>query len=252
MNITLPPAIPDRALGQAAYNAAVAAWLIWQVQNGAEMQALVDLLGPLAAGATDIISIANFKGSWSSLTGALNVPASVYHNGQMWTLVQNLANVTTATPGVSAAWFALGQGAWLQLVSTPVSGLPTLITFLNIPQTYADISLIVSGARPTTSGQQLALEVSVNNGASWLAYALTSASITSAQSASGEVQINGYRRAVSSVIPALGVPASNVIPNGVATFGIANGSPINAVRLSWSGGSTFAATGGSVSLFARV
>lgn len=47
---------------------------------------------------------ANFKGSWSALTGALAVPASVYHNGLTWVLLSNLANVTTAEPGVSASW----------------------------------------------------------------------------------------------------------------------------------------------------
>jgi hypothetical protein len=54
--------------------------------------------------ATIATAAANYKGLWTSLTGALNMPASVYHNGAFWALNANLADVTTATPGVSASW----------------------------------------------------------------------------------------------------------------------------------------------------
>ena len=57
-----------------------------------------------SAAATTAAGAANFKGAWSSLSGALSIPASVSHAGQIWVLVSNLANVATATPGVSAAW----------------------------------------------------------------------------------------------------------------------------------------------------
>jgi hypothetical protein len=50
------------------------------------------------------LSSANFKGSWSSLTGALNIPASVYHSSRFWILLSNLADVTTDVPGVSGLW----------------------------------------------------------------------------------------------------------------------------------------------------
>jgi len=45
-----------------------------------------------------------YKGLWTALTGALNRPASVFHAGAYWALNANLANVTTAVPGVSASW----------------------------------------------------------------------------------------------------------------------------------------------------
>jgi hypothetical protein len=51
---------------------------------------------------------ANFKGDWSALTGALNTPATVRHAGKFWVLLANLANVTTAEPGVSASWAKTG------------------------------------------------------------------------------------------------------------------------------------------------
>lgn len=51
---------------------------------------------------------ANFKGDWSSLSGAVNKPASVRHNGVYWMLLNNLANITTSQPGVSADWAVVG------------------------------------------------------------------------------------------------------------------------------------------------
>jgi hypothetical protein len=58
--------------------------------------------------ATAAAALANFKGAWSGLTGALNTPASVLHLGQVWMLLNNLANVASAEPGSnSASWFAV-------------------------------------------------------------------------------------------------------------------------------------------------
>jgi len=56
------------------------------------------------------LGAANFKGNWSSLTGALNTPACVKHSGRFWLLLNNLADVTAATPGVSSAWTSLDSG----------------------------------------------------------------------------------------------------------------------------------------------
>lgn len=47
---------------------------------------------------------ANYKGVWSALTGALNIPASVFHNNNFWILTSNLANVATAEPGAGGVW----------------------------------------------------------------------------------------------------------------------------------------------------
>ena len=49
---------------------------------------------------------ANFKGNWSALAGALAKPAAVLHAGSYWLLLNNLADVTTSQPGVSADWVA--------------------------------------------------------------------------------------------------------------------------------------------------
>ena len=57
------------------------------------------------------IAASSYKGEWSSLTGALNMPASVSYAGTFWALSGNLANVTTATPGVSASWIPIIMGS---------------------------------------------------------------------------------------------------------------------------------------------
>ena len=78
--------------------------------NTTQMNALADNVFNNATDAFNSSGVAqvaaNFKGSWASLTGALNVPATVYHNASFWVLLSNLANVTTATPGVSGSWVA--------------------------------------------------------------------------------------------------------------------------------------------------
>ena len=62
-----------------------------------------------AASLTAAQGVANYKGQWSTLSGALNTPASVWHQGRYWGLLSNLANVATAQPGVHASWAAVGS-----------------------------------------------------------------------------------------------------------------------------------------------
>lgn len=49
-------------------------------------------------------AVAEYKGAWSSLSGALAIPATVSHGGSIWMLLSNAADVTAITPGVSAQW----------------------------------------------------------------------------------------------------------------------------------------------------
>ena len=55
-------------------------------------------------------AVANFAGVWSTLTGPLNKPATVYHAGLFYVLVNSLANVALSEPGVTADWIASGGG----------------------------------------------------------------------------------------------------------------------------------------------
>lgn len=123
VTVNTPPdtSPPDKFGGDpVAFDAAMQAHLGWHttaiaqmnLQN-AENNAInanvnAQTLLATAAGAA-AVAAANFKGNWADLTGALTVPASVLHNGQLWQLTANLANVTTATPGVSASWFPVSN-----------------------------------------------------------------------------------------------------------------------------------------------
>lgn len=117
-------------------------WLVAQGDLQTEMQAAKDNVfenaeitfdnaEEAAASATSAASseanaaaMANFKGLWSAQTGALNKPASVDHNGAFWGLLNNLANVTTSEPGVSADWVVVG-GAWpLVDIATNTTAVP--------------------------------------------------------------------------------------------------------------------------------
>ena len=54
------------------------------------------------------LASSNYKGLWSSLSGALNTPASVSYNGVIWLLNTNLADVTTSIPDkLNSDWTAL-------------------------------------------------------------------------------------------------------------------------------------------------
>jgi len=55
------------------------------------------------------VAAANFKGDWSALVGALNIPASVFHNNTVWILLNDLADVTASEPSsVSVDWHQSG------------------------------------------------------------------------------------------------------------------------------------------------
>ncbi len=56
------------------------------------------------------LAAANFKGLWSALTGPLNKPACVKHEGRFWMLLNNLANAAASEPGASADWTSLDAG----------------------------------------------------------------------------------------------------------------------------------------------
>lgn len=86
------------------------------------LEAAVDAGVLSAAIASEVSSVAlssaNFKGDWSSLTGPLNIPASVSHNSALWLLEGNLADVTSAEPGVSALWIPLRGSTLIRIPRT--------------------------------------------------------------------------------------------------------------------------------------
>ena len=108
-----------------ANNAAASA--IAATNNGAAQVALAAQAAAISAAS------ANYKGPWASLGGALNMPASVSHSGVFWALNSNLANVATATPGISAAWTQISGG-----------GIKRVARASNTQLTSVDASKIIS------------------------------------------------------------------------------------------------------------
>jgi hypothetical protein len=63
---------------------------------------------------------ANFKGEWSTLSGALAIPASVSYSGKVWLLTASVSDVTAEVPGVSTKWIqpgvSTGKAAALSMI----------------------------------------------------------------------------------------------------------------------------------------
>jgi hypothetical protein len=77
-----------------------------------------------AASQVNVAALANFKGTWSSLTGAIAKPASVFNNGAYWALLNNLADVTTSQPGVTADWQVVGGAFPVVRINTNTTAVP--------------------------------------------------------------------------------------------------------------------------------
>ena len=69
--------------------------------------------------ATTAISGLNFKGEWSSLSGALAVPSTVYHDGTYWQLLDDIADVAASEPSVVNSDYALAPQLGGRVVIEP-------------------------------------------------------------------------------------------------------------------------------------
>jgi len=111
---------------------------------------------------------ANFKGRWVDQVGALAIPASVYHKGKYWMLLDALADVTAAEPGESGSWDYLYDGNPLAFGPGP----QTLIAGDMTAGFFGEVS-----ADELFRGDELALMVGVTEGvaqnstAGWLKFA---------------------------------------------------------------------------------
>jgi hypothetical protein len=118
MTITPLPTPPARTDGEATFVSRSNAFLGALPTFGTEANALAAAVSAdkaatetAAAIAPVSLAAANFKGNWSALTGALAVPASVFHSGAFWTLASDLADVTAKTPGVDVEWLDLSTSS---------------------------------------------------------------------------------------------------------------------------------------------
>lgn len=164
-----PPQTTDPANFDARADAWVSALQNWTTQanaladsvNADEASVAASTVAAQAAATlavslqTSAIALANFKGNWSSLTGALAIPASVLHNGALWLLNTSLANVTTATPGVSSSWTLIQSPGGTEPDQQPRNRELGTNAYLN--QTWAHASAtfdpgsVANGAQTTTT-----------------------------------------------------------------------------------------------------
>lgn len=108
------------------------------------------------------VGAANFKGAWSSLSGALAIPASASHSSKVWLLTASVADVTAHTPGVSGNWLDLSAQypspsvVGTNTVSTPVAS----VAFSSLPDTtQAAYELVVEGASHSDVGNNRTLNL---------------------------------------------------------------------------------------------
>lgn len=102
------------------YMAQVAAYIAtYHTSHNASVAAINDLIPEISA-AAQAASLANYAGLWSGLTGALAFPASTYHTGEPWMLLEDVADVTSEEPGVSTKWAAISEKTGVNVTSSAV------------------------------------------------------------------------------------------------------------------------------------
>lgn len=99
--------------------------------------------------ATAAASSADFKGRWIDLTGALSIPASVERGGQVYQLLENLADVTLEDPLTSSKWLLIND---VNMANVRVSKLDNPIAHLFKKNKIAEVlNGNVSVTRNTTA-----------------------------------------------------------------------------------------------------
>lgn len=168
MSLTLSPIPPfpvlsDRATG--TYNAKGLA-----VHNHLantfvpEMLALLPVIENAADASAAAVAAANFKGKWSTLAGALAVPATVWHNNGRWLLLENLANVAAEEPGVSVKWASLS--GTVDLISTTNATAAATVEWTNfdtLGATYSALRVVGSGIVASAGSNQLMGQIRQDN-----------------------------------------------------------------------------------------
>lgn len=129
--------MPNRTQDTATFNTNVDAWFAYLTGNhktdintiSSEVEtnttnaensatAAANSANEAATSSASSVAAANYQGRWSTLTGALNIPASAEHDGYVWTLLENLADVTAEEPGVSTKWLATSTNELTLATST--------------------------------------------------------------------------------------------------------------------------------------
>lgn len=109
MTIPAAPPVPDRTVPEEEFDPAFEAFNRWQADDLVPgLNAVLPTIEAAATASAAAIASANYKGLWSSLTGALAIPASVAYADKVWMLTESVADVAAHVPGVSSKWLQLG------------------------------------------------------------------------------------------------------------------------------------------------
>lgn len=137
-------------------------------QSEAVRQEAADAVSASEAARDIALANANFIGRWDGQTGSLNRPASTYHEGRYWILLDNLVDVAAEEPGRSTSWSYFYRGEGLPFGPGPQS----LIAGDMTDGFFGEVS-----AHELFTGDQLALILGVTEGtpqnseAGWLKFA---------------------------------------------------------------------------------
>lgn len=244
MSLTLSPIPPfpvlsDRATG--TYNAKGLA-----VHNHLantfvpEMLALLPVIDNAADASAAAVAAANFKGKWSTLAGALAVPATVWHNNGRWLLLENLANVATEEPGVSAKWASL-SGTVDLITSTSAVAVATVgfTNFDTLAATYMSLRLVACGLVGSAASADLNGQIRISNtwqsASAWQSMHVGSQPVTSLGPTSGLKNTAGKALTTDITVNALGL-----LQQPAVTFTTMGGSdPVGGVSYAQFGCSYF-------------
>ena len=143
--ISALPAAPNPN-DRSTFNARAYPWSVALNGMTSEINAVLPAIDSASAASAAAIAASNYKGLWSSLSGALAIPATVFHNNGRWMLLENLANVTTEVPGVSSKWASLS--GTVELISTTSAAAAATVEWTNfstLASAYDSLQLVASG-----------------------------------------------------------------------------------------------------------
>lgn len=186
--ITALPAPPDPN-DRSTFNARAYPWSVAQqtlatevgavaanvYANAEEATAAAEIAVPAAAAAA---AVANYKGPWAGLVGALAIPASVTHSSKVWMLTESVANVAAEVPGISLKWLNLSPVTpptptppGLTLLSTvTASNSATVDLETTFNGTYDDYMIVFSSAKPSVSAAQFLCRLKIGGSYQATAY----------------------------------------------------------------------------------
>lgn len=218
------PAPADRSAG--AYNAKALAFgnHMANTFNG-EVSALAQNVhhnaNEAAVASAIALPMANYKGPWSTLTGALAVPASVSHGDYMYMLLENLANVALEVPGASLKWAQVSYEQRLELLSTVNASTAAVVEYaLTVyAADYSAVRLLAEGVIASAGSNTLNGKLKQND--TWTAaqWGSTTTAISTATALG-----NASTKAIALDISVLGLSATT---RACATFSVMEGELIS-------------------------